>query len=191
MHATSAVAIAATLFASVGLAAPMTARSYTSAPFNLTVTSADGKYSSAAAAACHSGAAIEALCVYPGAGTEFTFNATDAPGPVAGSTNPGAVVFTLPSQPNPYPEPLGFYKNETSNVNAGFFGDTTSQPQFSFTYDNLMAVVTSATSEDYDNWFVCPQTFLGYMYETLSYVDPATGAPDNADCTPVTVRRVF
>lgn len=186
MLLSSAITAATALFASVGFAAP-TVRAPAEVLFNLTVTSTSSqKYTGALLGAAHSGAAIEALAV-TGYSTSFSFNETDL---AASGTNspPGYLVYILPSQPESTKQQLNFYKNDTSNVQAGFFGIGSGPILFTFTESGELFHYDGEGAAD-SYFYVCSQTSEAYTYETLSYVAEGS-APDNADCDAVTVQKV-
>jgi len=178
--------IAATMALSAGLsvAAPIgDAISDTPALFNLTVTSINsGKYFNTLLGAEHSGAGIEALAAngYP---TSFSFNATEA------NPNVGSIIYSVPASPQNFDSRLQFYQNQSSNVQAGYFGFGEISPLFTFSHEQLFHVSDTAAQETEAYFYMCPTDFEAYEYNTLSFV--ADGAePSDAACDPVTVHKV-
>lgn len=70
-----------------------------SKPFNLVVKSDDKSLDGAALAACHSGAAIESLCIAGDDGSEFYFNTTEGTqAPIEGYVAPSSLIYNLPAR---------------------------------------------------------------------------------------------
>ena len=190
---TSIIAASAALAARTSLAAPLQARvencDPAQQPFNLTVTSlSSGRYENALLNAAHSGAAEEALAVLPsGSATSFTFNTTGY-STIPGYCGVGYLQYAAPTQPTATVQQMQFVQNSTSNVEAAFFGEGNGPVELTISNTGeIFHFDGSSGATAY--WYVCPQTSLGYTYETLSYVmDGST--PTNPDCDQVTVKKV-
>lgn len=93
------IAIASSLLL-IGLA---TAQDQQSRPFNLVVSSSDTALDGQKLVSCHSGAAIQSLCIYGAAGgSEFFFNTTEgAQSPLEGYEAGGSLVWNLNIRMNP------------------------------------------------------------------------------------------
>ena len=92
--------------AAISTAALANAQNVTrSAPFNLILQSSNATINDAKLGACHSGAALEALCYLPNINNGvFHFNQTDSQfAPPAGDSAPGLLTWTL--QIRTYPSP--------------------------------------------------------------------------------------
>ena len=88
-----------TILALAGLAS---AQDIQSKPFKLSLTSADKNFNGKGVSACHTGAAIEALCI--GAGVPMNFNTTKGSQVAAkGYTPSGILTYSLPSRKPPPP----------------------------------------------------------------------------------------
>lgn len=80
------------LFGSIAIAQDVQSK-----PFNLVIHSADTKLNGQKFAACHTGAAIESLCLAGVDGSEFFFNTTEgSQTPLEGYEPAGTLVWNLP-----------------------------------------------------------------------------------------------
>lgn len=87
------------------LAAAVSAQTQ-SPPFTLVISSDDASVDKKSFTACHSGAAIESLCIYSAEGTNFHFNTTEgSTAPIDGYTPSGSLVYNLPLGTLPHPSP--------------------------------------------------------------------------------------
>jgi len=192
--------------AAAAVAASASAQQYTqSAPFSL-ILSGSPKYNGANLTACHIGAAIESLCVIPGADgsdnskyTTYTFNTTDnqaVSNPSLGKS--GLLIWTLPGSDYNYEETFGLYTDISTNVATGVFGLGTTQVAFdsenklniqSFLNDTVTPP-TEQTNAAYYRWFICETNFEGYVYENLAWVY-GDRTPQNPSCNKVQVTRKF
>ncbi|KAJ4371548.1 hypothetical protein N0V83_004767 [Neocucurbitaria cava] len=183
----------------------------TSPPFHLTVTSADGTTNSTLSA-CHTGAALESLCLSTGPPTTskpdpiaaalFAFNTSiysQAPAPGLGA--PGVLTYSLPSIP-PIPSTLFFSYDPTTDIALPILGpgDENAQ-QLAFADDGRLSVqgyVDWSVSppngtggvREYFRWYACVTYYSGYQYEALAW-GLGPGKPENPSCVSVDVRRVF
>ncbi|KAJ6155675.1 hypothetical protein N7470_006241 [Penicillium chermesinum] len=74
-----------------------TAQEVQSKPFELIIESAKKSYNGQQLSACHTGAAIESLCLAGNSGTHFYLNTTKGEeAPIKGSGLPGTLVWNLP-----------------------------------------------------------------------------------------------
>ncbi|KAL1881412.1 hypothetical protein VTK73DRAFT_4172 [Phialemonium thermophilum] len=160
--------------------------------------------------ACHSGAAIEALCVASnitspgdlGVSGRFYLNHT------AETSTSGSITWNLPVGGNNgttinTSEPLVFQFNPASNVAVLQFVPGDSQPPLlGFSGDNLYASApyddsgfkpgvrpnTTSTALQLQQWHACWSLVgSGYYYRVLAWV--SAGAPRNPTCVPVTVSK--
>lgn len=154
-----------------------------SKPFHLVVKSSNKTLDGVTLAACHEGAAIEALCT---AGRKlrtadvFNFNTSSFQEPTNSKIgDPGILSWTLPTTGASYPSALTLQSNPTSNVAVPLFfpGDTNAQ-QIAFDKKGLLNI--QGTADDsvspieygvkaYYRWYICT-TNVGYTYETLAWV---------------------
>lgn len=188
MHFTSAFA------GLVALASTTLAQDTQSAPFNLTVSTADGKYCDQPLSACHEGAAIESLCIY-GSGTQFHLNTTQS----TAANEPGVLTWLLPAGGLNYSESMRFSIDDSSNVAHPQFYPDNEATWVAFDDNNLMTIFSylddTVTPPAYTNgtalyrWYLC-RTYWGYDYTTLNWVLGA-GQPQNPSCVKADVKRVF
>ena len=193
------------------LAASTTAQYYNqSKPFHLVVVSKNQTINGDTLSACHTGAAIESLCLSnsisvskpnPIAPATFYFNTSDSvvtPNATLGA--PGIVTYVLNSIP-PIPESLGLYPSFSSNVALPLLwpGDTEATTM-AFDKNDLLNIqdyvddkVNPPVSGDYTayyRWYSCSTYWQGYSYVTLSWV-LGEGKPQNPSCVKIDVKRVF
>ena len=84
---------------SLFLAGAAVAQEVQSKPFNLVIKSDDKSLNGQEFAACHTGAAIESLCLAGDTGSKFYLNTTKgSTAPIKGGTPSGALVWNLPSR---------------------------------------------------------------------------------------------
>jgi hypothetical protein len=182
-----------------------------SKPFYLVLNSENKTVNGQYLAACHEGAAIEALCLAnapspskPGqiAASTFTFNTSDTvvtPNATLGS--PGWVTYELRGGNFNVSEPLGLYVEPTTNVALPLFYPGTSEATtLSFDEHDLLNIqgyvhdtLNPPTWGDYVayyRWYSCTTYYTGYTYVTLTWV-LGEGAPQNPTCVKVDVKRVF
>ncbi|KAH6628165.1 hypothetical protein F5144DRAFT_594244 [Chaetomium tenue] len=181
-----------------------------SKPFNLVLSSDDAKVDGQTLSACHTGAAIEQLCLSGGgsvsspnplAPATFRFNSsanTVSPGPAPGA--PGVLSYQLPATP-PIPSALHFFYDPITNfalplLQPGYSGQT-----LSFDAEERLGVQgyvnyktsppTSGQTSTYYRWFACFTYFSGYQYQSLVWALGDGAEPETPDCAAVNVTRVF
>lgn len=87
----------ATIVGSLLFSGIATAQDIQSKPFNLVIQSKDKTLDGQRFGACHTGAAIESLCLSGRDGSDFYFNTTKgAQTPIKGYVAPGVLVYNLP-----------------------------------------------------------------------------------------------
>lgn len=193
------------LSTAVGIVAAQSDYLNQSAPFNLVLSSTvNTTLEGQKLGACHTGAAIESLCVYPGSFSDefytFYFNtSTTLP-----ETPTGLLTWTLESGTIDFNEAVTLLYNTASNLAFPMiYPSSTSQQTFTFTDEDLLAVpayVNDAIENPapyetgvtyWDNrWVVCQTYWSGYSYTALQWV-LGDQEPQNPSCVAVTVKRVF
>ncbi|KAH8179152.1 hypothetical protein LIA77_00671 [Sarocladium implicatum] len=176
-----------------------------SKPFKLVLTSDDKSLNGKTLSACHTGAAIESLCLTEGGGSKFKFNTTKgATAEVKGLTAQGKLTFDLPlgGDPSSVSEPMYFGVDPASNVALPLFTPSDSDIQYvSFdkksealrviTYtDDTKKPVQAGKARALNRWYVCSTNYLGYNYKTLTWV-LGVDKPQNPSCKKVDVKRKF
>ncbi|KJZ74748.1 hypothetical protein HIM_05865 [Hirsutella minnesotensis 3608] len=188
------------------LGAIASAQDIQSKPFNLVIQSADKSLNGQKFAACHTGAAIESLCLAGRSGSNFYFNTTEgSQAPLAGYTPLGVVVWNLPlggGPPNSVSEPLSLSSDPSSNVALPLLMPGYNQQYVAFDKKGQMAIMSylddtksppvSGNAKAFKNWFVCQTNYSGYRYRTLAWVHGTSKAkPQNPTCVKVEVQRKF
>ncbi|KAJ5118347.1 hypothetical protein N7526_009984 [Penicillium atrosanguineum] len=156
-----------------------------SKPFNLVIQSAKKSINGQKLAACHSGAAIESLCL-AGGGSNFHLNTTAGEEtPIKGQGPPGTLVWRLPytGEDNKIEyesEPMSFYSDPSTNVAMPLFepGYDTQSVMFDKNgqmgiYSYLDDTVTPPTGDNVKilrNWYICETYYSAYTYQTLNWV---------------------
>ncbi|KAK4160669.1 cell wall protein RHD3 [Cladorrhinum sp. PSN259] len=175
-----------------------------SAPYNLKLISDDPTLGGKFLWACHSGAAIEQLCVSDTAATSagtFYLNTSDY-GSIEGYKT-GALVWNLPYGGEGSnliaSSALRYGWNPATNVVPCYFlpGDTGSDiTNVGLDSENKLFVptyvddvITPNGSQLFYKWHVCNSQFGGYRYKALSWV--TVGEPLNGGCRPVNVSAVL
>ncbi|KAL9115817.1 MAG: hypothetical protein Q9227_000185 [Pyrenula ochraceoflavens] len=178
-----------------------------SAPFNLVLlSSTNTTLNGSSLAACHTGAAIESLCVTGGAvspGSDtFTLNTSaSAPSPPPAIGNPGYLIYVLQGSNFNESEPLSLYIDPASNVALPLFEPGVESTTYAVAFDekgllNIQSYVDDTTSpptlqtKAYYRWYACQTYFLGYQYLNLAFV-LGEAEPQNPTCQKVDVTRVF
>jgi hypothetical protein len=109
-----------TALASLLLLGAASAQDIQSKPFNLVIQADKKPINGQKLAACHTGAAIESLCLAGGSGSEFYLNTTEgSQGPIPGYKPSGALIWNLPYNGN------GEY---TSQYIAPYFSSIANRP---------------------------------------------------------------
>lgn len=190
----------------LALAVAVTAQyRYESPPFNLYLLS-DSDYNGSTLSACHTGAAMESLCVSNGSSVSkptpiaagvFHFNTT---GPDRSLLSEGYITYLLRGSNFNLSQPLGLSINPISNVALPMF-----QPgeEFSQTFwfdENGLLDIQGYIDDRVDGdpvavgptyrWHACTTYYGGYVYQTLAWV-LGEGPPQNPTCVKVDVKRVF
>ena len=182
------------------------------APFHLKLTSANASLDGTYLYACHSGAAIEQLCIGDKTPRPTSFDAYNLNysehSPVFDGNPSGQLVWKLPFNVNDtngnavtvyQPEPLNFFFSPTSNVAVllfmpsddagvplGFDGE---QKMLVYNYVDDTVSPPNATGgyKAYYRWQACTTYFVGYTYQALAWA--TSGTPVNPSCQPVNVTR--
>ncbi|PFH55454.1 hypothetical protein XA68_18279 [Ophiocordyceps unilateralis] len=176
-----------------------------SKPFNLVIQSADKGLNGQMFAACHTGAAIESLCVSGRFGSQFFFNTTEgAQSPMPGFEPSGAITYNLPlsGAPDHVSEPMDFWTDPSTNVALPLFQPGYSRQQVTFDKQSQLAILsylddthtppTGTKVKALKNWYVCQTYYTGYQYRTLSWVlGSGSVKPQNPSCVKVEVQRKF
>lgn len=184
----------------------------TSAPFHLLITSANGSIDTTSGA-CHTGAALESLCLSdsnttskpdPIQGAVFYFNTSIySQEPAPGLGTPGILTWFLPAgNLGLVPSSVFFSYDPTTDIALPILIPGSDQPQsLAFDEDNRLAVQGyidytanppngSAGVKDYYRWFACRTYYAGYQYEILAW-GLGPGKPENPSCIAVNVTRAF
>ncbi|KAJ6785708.1 hypothetical protein PWT90_06250 [Aphanocladium album] len=194
-----------TIATSVLLSGLAAADDIQSKPFKLVLESSDGKYNGKTISSCHSGAAIEGLCVgsdAPSPYSTYYFNTTEgSTSPVEGYGPSGKLVWNLPLQGQSESEVMQFFYDPSTNVAHPLF-----EPSYTATFvafddkDGEMAIFsyvddtkTPPAAGDFKalkQWYVCQTYYSGYTYVTLNWA-VGNGEPQNPSCVKTEVKRVF
>ena len=175
-----------------------------SAPFNLVLKSpTNNTLNNAKLAACHTGAALESLCIDTtsgsGAGESFYYNTTDLTTPPT-----GVLTWTLVGANFVLNQPMDFVYDPTSNIALPLlqpsdqgqevqFDAKTGEMGIAWTLDDTVTP-PKALEAPYPiayNWYVCQTDYLGYQYYTLAWKVGCPGEPQNPSCEAVKVYRLF
>ncbi|KAJ5224701.1 uncharacterized protein N7469_008204 [Penicillium citrinum] len=183
-----------------------TAQEIQSKPFNLVIQSEKKAINGQKLAACHSGAAIESLCLAGGSGSEFYLNTTKGEqAPIKGQGLSGTLVWNLPiggDEPFVESEPMSFYVDPSTNVAQLLFQPSYDQQQVMFDTEGNMGIYSylddTVTPPKDDkvkilrNWYVCETNYSAYQYRTLNWVlGNGKAKPQNPSCVKVQVHRKF
>ena len=182
----------------------------TSAPFHLIVTSEDGSINDTLSA-CHTGAALESLCLSysnttskpnPSNPAAFNFNTSiysQPPAPSFGT--PGILTWIVPSNP-PIPSSVFFSYDPTTDIALPILGPgDEGAEQLAFDQYNRLTVQGyvdwtanppngNGNWKEYYRWYACRTYFTGYQYNALAW-GLGPGQPENPTCVGVNVTRVF
>ncbi|KAG6038696.1 hypothetical protein E4U41_003864 [Claviceps citrina] len=178
---------------------PVAGQDIQSRPFHLVIQSADKSLNGSAFSTCHTGAAIESICLYRGSNATFHHNTTEGVQPGPGGV-PGLLTWELPSRP-PIPSSMTFSTDPSTNValpllfpgsnNAQWVSfDGRNQLNIASYLDDTKSPPSGQRPRALKNWYVCDTYFSGYTYRTLAWV-LGSGKPQNPSCVRVQVRRVF
>ncbi|KAI1460954.1 hypothetical protein F4805DRAFT_350896 [Annulohypoxylon moriforme] len=181
-----------------------------SAPFNLVLSSSNSTLNGQKLSACHSGAAVESLCLDSSVSTPefqtFYFNGSAQAPTTPGFLPSGLITWTFTGGQPPFTEntAMQFFYNPASNLAFPLIWPTADNAQpVSFTSEGLLAV--GANTDDSisppkpfendvkyltDRWAICVTYWQGYGYTALQYV-LGDKEPQNPSCQLVTVKRVY
>lgn len=184
----------------------------TSKPFNLVLASEDPTINGSTISACHTGAALESLCLSnigsiskPDliAPASFNFNtSTDPYTPNATLGTPGILTWTLKTSSIDVPSSVYFNYDPTTDAAIPILSPGSSNPQLLAFDDqdrlNVQGYVdwtanppnATDSTVGYYRWYACKTYFSGYAYANLVW---GLGArkPENPTCVSVCVKRVF
>jgi hypothetical protein len=166
-----------------------------SAPFSLKISSsADPSLNNKYLYACHSGAAIEQLCLgekseHAAAFSTYYLNTSEW------SAGTGSLVWNLPLGDISASSALTFGYSPATNVIPSYFvpGDQDAVRVGIDEDDRLYVpayiddVLTPGGDKHFYNWEVCNTQFGGYRYQALAWV--TVGTPINTSCKSVNVTR--
>ncbi|KAJ3495150.1 hypothetical protein NLG97_g3597 [Lecanicillium saksenae] len=195
-----------TIATSVLLSGLAAADDIQSKPFKLVLdSSANGSLNGKTISSCHSGAAIEGLCIGEDKDSEYQtyyLNTTQgATSPVEGYEPSGKLVWNMPYSGGVESEAMQFFYDPSTNVAHPLF-----EPSYTSTYvsfdekDGEMAIFSyvddtknppvSGAFKARKQWYACTTYFTGYTYHTLDWV-VGNGEPQNPSCVKTEVKRVF
>ncbi|KAJ2980419.1 hypothetical protein NQ176_g2651 [Zarea fungicola] len=165
-----------------------------SRPFSIRLNSEDKSVDGQYVGACHSGAAIESLCLSSRPVTmhfNTTTNETDATGLLTWYL-PGNLqvdsAMRLLTNPSSNVAPAMFYPGNFYGEHAQF--DKDGHLVLLSGIDDTKDPIVASEPKPIDCWYVCDSYVTGYRYKTLSWVYGNTG-PQNPTCVKVTVTRKF
>ena len=181
-----------------------------SPPFYLVLLSDDNSVNSTSLSACHSGAAIESLCLgnkvsisNPDGNTPpvtFNFNTSaDVVTPNATLGSPGVVTYLLRGGNFNESEALGLYADPITNVAMPMFGLGSQTMAFDsnnllniqgYVDDRMSSGPKSGDTVAYYRWYSCATYYAGYQYVNLVWA-LGDSEPETPDCAKVNVKRVF
>ena len=196
------------------LAAATNAQFYneTSKPFTLVLSSSNTTINGSTLSACHTGAALESLCLSSGGGvsnptpiaaTNFNFNtSTDPFTPNATLGTPGILTWTLETASIDVPSSVYFNYDPTTDIAIPILTPGSDRPQLlAFDDQDRLNVQGSVdwtanppnateSVKAYYRWYACQTYYAGYAYQNLAW---GLGAqePENPTCVSVGVKRVF
>ncbi|KAL6708967.1 hypothetical protein ACN47E_002094 [Coniothyrium glycines] len=201
---------------SASLAKAQTSEPYyneTSAPFHLLITSEDGSINTTSGA-CHTGAALESLCLSdsnttskpnPIDGAVFYFNTSVySQEPAPGLGKPGILTWILPgSNIGPIPSSVFFSYDPTTDITLPILQPGSDRSQsLAFDSDDKLTVQgyidwtadppsgANGVWKNYYRWFACKTYYSGYQYENLAWA-LGSDKPENPTCVAVNVTRSF
>ncbi|PHH86121.1 hypothetical protein CDD83_10690 [Cordyceps sp. RAO-2017] len=185
------------------LAALAAAQDIQSRPFKLVIQSADKSLQGQHFAACHTGAAIESICLAGKDGANFFLNTTEgSQSPLAGYEPSGVLIWNLPIDPSPLSEPMSFYNDPSTNVAMPLFQPGYTNQYVTFDKAGRLAILsylddtknppTGNSVRALRNWFVCKTYYTGYQYRTLAWaLGSGNVRPQNPSCVKVEVQRKY
>lgn len=197
---------------SLALTTSVTAQFYNeSAAFQLVLISDDPSVNGDTLSACHSGAAIEALCLSnsnttskpdPIPAATFHFNFSDSvvtPNETLGQ--PGILTYWLQTSTTPIPSAVELYSDPTTNTAIPlFYPGADRATTIAFDENDMLNIQgyinystsppTAGNTTAYYRWWTCRIYYIGYTYEALVWVE-GHGEPETPGCAKVGVKRVF
>ncbi|KAI1444343.1 hypothetical protein F5Y02DRAFT_390483 [Annulohypoxylon stygium] len=199
-----------TLATAFGLAAAQSNYPNQSAPFNLVLESSNTTLNGQKLAACHSGAAVESLCLDTSVSTPefqtFFFNGSAQAPTTPGFLPSGLITWTFTGGSPPFTSntAMQFFYNAASNLAFPLIWPTADNASpVAITDDGLLAVGANTNDavvppKPFDNdieyltdrWAICVTYWQGYGYTALQYV-LGDKEPQNPSCQLVKVKRVY
>ncbi|RCI08387.1 hypothetical protein L249_8859 [Ophiocordyceps polyrhachis-furcata BCC 54312] len=180
------------------------AQSVQSKPFHLVIESSDKHINGQGFTACHTGAAIESLCIYNKAErSTFYLNTTEgSESPLKNYEPSGVLVWNLPVQPTTYSESMSFSVEPSTNVALPLFEPSPSSQYVTFDRQGRLAIVSylddthsppsGSQPRGLRNWYLCHTYYSAYSYHTLNWVlGSGKAKPQNPSCVKVEVRRLY
>jgi hypothetical protein len=173
-----------------------------SKPFRLEIVSSDKALDGKGISACHTGAAIESLCIVKGKGVNLYFNTTKGDTEqLPGYTKTGALVYNLPAGDMLVSSPMSFTYEPSTNVALPLFTPGYETQYIAFEKKNSLMTIFSYVDDSTNpptangvtplkNWYVCQTYYSAYQYQTLTWV-LGSNKPENPSCVKVDVKRVF
>lgn len=184
----------------------------TSKPFSLVLTSENSTINGSTLSACHTGAALESLCLSKGGGvsnpnpipaTTFNFNTSADPfTPNATLGTPGILTWTLKTSSIDVPSSVYFNYDPTTDSAIPILTPGSQNPQI-LAFDNqdrlnVQGYIdwtayppnSTGTTQAYYRWYACQTYFSGYSYQNLAW-GLGSEKPQNPTCVSVGVKRVF
>lgn len=184
----------------------------TSRPFNLVITSKNGTINDTLGA-CHTGAALESLCLSNSNTTSkpnsspaavFNFNTSiysQAPAPSLGV--PGILTWSLQTANiGNISSSVYFNYDPTTDIAVPILNAGSSNPQqLAFDANDKLTVQGyidwtasppngTGNWKEYHRWYACDTYFAAYQYFNLAW-GLGPGTPENPSCVAVDVTRVF
>ncbi|KAG5949817.1 hypothetical protein E4U53_005731 [Claviceps sorghi] len=164
-----------------------------SKPFNLVIESSDKELNGQAFQACHTGAAIESICLIKDSKATFYLETSEGR-----PDTEGVLEWVLQSRP-PIPSFMSFFIDPASNVALPLFEpgygrqvgfDEKSELYIASSVDDTKLPPKATPLRAVKSWYVCDTYFEGYSYKTLAWV-LGIGKPQNPSCVKVQVKRKF
>ncbi|KAH7329714.1 hypothetical protein B0I35DRAFT_420694 [Stachybotrys elegans] len=183
----------------ITLAGITAAQDVQSPPFSLVIFSKDKTLNGQNFTACHTGAAIESLCLGY-SGSEFYLNTTEGGQSALPSyTQSGPLIWNLPIGDDHVSSAMQFYIEPSTNVanllfEPGYtsqyvaFKKTTGEMAIISYLDDTVTPPVDGKAKPLTRWVVCTTNYLGYTYRTLNWV--LGSKPQNPSCVHVGVKRV-
>ncbi|PHH75225.1 hypothetical protein CDD80_2531 [Ophiocordyceps camponoti-rufipedis] len=174
-----------------------------SRPFQLVIHSGNRHINGMTFTACHTGAAIESLCVFKGSGSAFYFNKSASSQPPLKDYEPlGVLVWNLPIDPSPYSEAMTLSHEPSSNVALPLFQPSSLPQLVTFDNQNRLSIISyiddsrnppvGGKPRALRNWYLCHTFYSGYTYRTLTWVfGNGLAKPQNPSCIKIDVRRRY